>query len=290
MSTSLPDPRDVAYEQALVYAREVRELYRENRATALDLEERRLASERIDRLLAGGPDVVTTVFQPIKDLRTGRTAGVEALSRFLIDPQRTPDLWFAEAEKIERLEELDVHAACRAASYLKEMPGGVYLSLNLSPSTIVSPSFQQVVDAAPPNRIVLEVTEHAPIHDYDALAMALTGFRRLGGRLAVDDAGSGFASLRHILRLEPNIIKLDIELTRGIDVDPARRALARALISFAADIQAAIVAEGVETEDELKALRILGVTYAQGFYLGRPGPLEDRLEPERRARPRSSGG
>lgn len=90
---------------------------------------------------------------------------------------------------------------------------------------------------------------------------------------AVDDAGSGYASLRHILRLKPDIIKLDIDLTRAIDLDPARRALAAALVTFADKIGAIIVAEGIETASELDTLRELGVTYGQGYHLARPGPL-----------------
>jgi EAL domain-containing protein (putative c-di-GMP-specific phosphodiesterase class I) len=92
-------------------------------------------------------------------------------------------------------------------------------------------------------------------------------------RLAIDDTGAGFASLRHILNLEPDIIKLDISLTRGVDVDRARRALAAALIAFAANTGASIVAEGVETASELSVLRDLGVGFGQGYLLGRPGPL-----------------
>ena len=283
------DPRDVAYEQALVYAREVRELYRTNRETAHDLQERQEAIERIERVVRG-PDLITTVFQPILDLRTGRAAGLEALSRFMVEPSRTPDVWFAEAERIGMLNQLDAKAAWTALSHLHLLPTGAYLSINLAPTTVTSPEFAALAEAAPMGRLVVEITEHAPVADYDVLAEAMAPFRRRGGKLAVDDAGSGFASLRHILRLAPDVIKLDLELTSGVDVDPARRALARALISFANDIDATIVAEGVETEDELKTLRTLGVSYAQGYYLGRPGPLEPGMKVERRARPRSPAG
>jgi EAL domain-containing protein (putative c-di-GMP-specific phosphodiesterase class I) len=287
MSQKTRDPRDVAYEQALVYAREMRELYRSNRATAQDMRAREEAKQRIEGAI-DDVEAIGTVFQPIMDLRTRRAVGVEALSRFAPAPVRTPDLWFAEAEQVGLLHELDLRCAGAALGHYGRIPRGAYLSVNLSPSTILSPGFEELVSQTPGN-LVLEITEHAPIGDYDVLAGALTAFRRGGGRLAVDDAGSGFASLRHILRLAPDVIKLDVDLTRGIDLDPARRALARALISFAHDIHASIVAEGVETEDELKTLRTLGVLYAQGFYLGRPGPLEERLEVERRARPRQPG-
>lgn len=116
--------------------------------------------------------------------------------------------------------------------------------------------------------MVLEVTEHAAVDDYQALAEGLRDIRTAGGRLAIDDAGAGFASLRHIVRLTPEIIKLDIPLTRGIHADRIRRALASALISFASEVGAAIVAEGVETPEEVDALLALRVRYAQGYLKG----------------------
>src|SRR5205823_3568670 len=135
-----------------------------------------------------------------------------------------------------------------------------------------SPEFVETIgrDA---KRLVIEITEHAPVEDYDALNEALRDFRASGGRLAVDDAGAGFSSLRHILRLVPDFIKLDGALTRGIDTDRTRRALGAALISFASEIGVPIIAEGVETQEEVDALRALKVSYGQGFFLGAPGPL-----------------
>jgi EAL domain-containing protein (putative c-di-GMP-specific phosphodiesterase class I) len=103
---------------------------------------------------------------------------------------------------------------------------------------------------------------------------SLRSLRQKGTRISIDDTGSGYSSLAHILKLAPDLIKLDRDLVSGIDVDPVRRALAAALVSFAAETGAQIVAEGVETEDELVVLRQLGVRYAQGYYLGRPAGLE----------------
>lgn len=120
----------------------------------------------------------------------------------------------------------------------------------------------------------MEITEHAPVADYDALVKPLAELRARGGRLAVDDVGAGFASLRHILRLAPDVIKLDISLTRHVDSDPAVRALAAALIALASELGLSVVSEGIETRQELDALRSLGVLSGQGFYLGRPVPIE----------------
>ena len=119
----------------------------------------------------------------------------------------------------------------------------------------------------------MEVTEHEAISAYDELTKALGPLQKRGLRVAVDDAGAGYATFQHILRLKPDMIKLDMAITRDIDQDPARRALATALIAFARDTGSVLVAEGVETDGELDALRSLGITVAQGYHLGRPGPL-----------------
>ena len=148
----------------------------------------------------------------------------------------------------------------------------MYLSINFSPDTVITPQFMQMVSETPLERVVVELSEHLPVTDYDMLNQSLGQLRARGGRLAIDDAGAGFASLQHILRLSPDVIKLDITLTKGVDSDQARRALAFALTSFASEIGADIVAEGVETRSELEALKALGVVYGQGFYLGYPAP------------------
>ena len=120
---------------------------------------------------------------------------------------------------------------------------------------------------------MIEVTEHAPIADYKRLNAAVDTLRALGVRFAVDDAGAGFASLRHILRLAPDFIKLDRTLINGIQSDRSRQALAAGLISFAERIDATIIAEGIEKLAELNMLASLGVGHGQGFFLARPGPL-----------------
>jgi EAL domain-containing protein (putative c-di-GMP-specific phosphodiesterase class I) len=212
-----------------------------------------------------------TVFQPIIDLRNSRVVGLEALARF---PDRPPDVWFEDAAAAGLNEDLELATLQLALKTAGQLPEGLYLSVNLSPATMTSPSFTQVLDGFPLDRLVVEVTEHAPVDDYEALDAVVAPLRAAGCRLAVDDVGAGFSSLRHILRLAPDVIKLDISLTRHIDSDPPRRALATALISFASAINASIVAEGIETQDEVDALRGLGVTYGQGYHLSRPQPLQ----------------
>lgn len=128
---------------------------------------------------------------------------------------------------------------------------------------------------APLGRLVIEIKEHAHVENYDDLTAALTPLRTLGVKVAVDDVGSGYASMRHVLNIRPDIIKLDISLTRAIDSDRTRRALASALCEFARQTDRRIVAEGVETSEELETLRSLGVDAAQGYYLGKPVPFPD---------------
>ncbi len=235
------------------------------------LEDTRVLTDRMWHVLNGRG--LRTAYQPIVRLADRRVSGFEALARFAMPPVRGPDVWFAEAAEIGFTEELELAALRNALGGLDRIPEDAYLSVNLSPATAVAQGFVDLMANVPGERIVVEITEHAAVEDYDALTEALRPLRAFGVRLAIDDVGAGFASLRHILRLRPDLLKLDMSLTRDIDTDVIRRALSRALISFASEIGAGIVAEGIETGAELEALRGLGVTYGQGYHLGRPGSL-----------------
>jgi len=219
-----------------------------------------------------------SVFQPIVELGSRGVVGAEALTRFEMTPARSPDLWFAEAKEVGLGVELEMAALRSALDQLSQLPSGLYLSLNASPDTMMSEEFRETVAEAPAERVVLELTEHDSVEDYGLLQTTVTRLRSEGVRLAVDDAGAGFSSFRHILNLRPDIIKLDVALTRGIDADPARRALGSAMLAFGLDAyNASIVAEGIETEAEFKTLRGLGCRFGQGYYLGRPGTLRSSL-------------
>ena len=227
--------------------------------------------QRIQQVLTGG--LVTMVFQPIIDLQTGLVNGVESLARLTAEPRRTPDLWFIEATAVGLGVELELMAIKEALLQLDMLPPSVYMSVNASPATAASPALAAVLESLPLHRIVLEVTEHDAVADYEVLIASLRELRSRGLRLAVDDMGSGYANLRHILELNPDVIKLDVALTRGIHLDTPRRALAASFAQFAREIGAKIVAEGMETKEECDTLKGLGVHLGQGYYLARPGPL-----------------
>lgn len=160
-----------------------------------------------------------------------------------------------------------------AMSSLPSFPPEAYLAVNASPATILSPELSETLATLPVERIVVELTEHEMVESYNEIIATLQPFRTRGLRLAVDDAGTGYSSLQHILYLRPDLIKLDMNLTRSIDLDPSRRALASALVKFARETNARIIAEGVETDAELTMLRQLGIEKVQGYLLGRPEPL-----------------
>lgn len=226
---------------------------------------------RIEAVLEEG--LFTMVYQPVVDIQNDRTVGYEALCRISAQPMRTPDLWFAEAEEVDRREAFEMAAIGAATAMLPALPDGAFLAINVSPTTVLAPQFAAVLRDVPADRIVVEITEHILISDYDAIRAALAPLRARGMRIAVDDAGAGYSSLRHIFRLEPDMIKFDMSLTRGIDTDPVRQAMIGALVGFAAETGSSIIAEGVETAAELACLRKLRVGAAQGYHLGRPAPL-----------------
>lgn len=233
--------------------------------------EREESRERIAGIVA--VDAVRMVFQPIVALNTGRIVGAEALARFPGSRRKTPDMWFAEAARVGLGADLEVAAVRTALAKLDGLPEGAYLSVNVSPESVTSTELHNLLTRLPPGRVMLELTEHSLVPNYEELDKALADLRAAGVRVAVDDAGAGFAGLQHILNLRPDVIKLDKALTLSIDDDPARRALATSLLAFGSEIGADIVAEGIETEAQLAALRALGIRYGQGHLLGRPGRL-----------------
>ena len=208
--------------------------------------------------------------QPIVDIATGRVAGHEALCRFKPAPYRPPNEWFDLAATVGLSQDLECRVIDRALEFLPALDPDQYISINISPDTLAAGRLVPLLQDVSSGRVQVEVTEHAVIADPDLFAFEAARLRRGGARLAVDDAGAGYSGLQQIIRLRPDVIKLDMSLTRDIDTDPARRSLAAAMVKFAADTAARVVAEGVETRAEFDMLRRLAVSYGQGYYLGRP--------------------
>ena len=217
----------------------------------------------------GGPEIVV---QPIVELGSGESIGFEALSRFGAaggtgwDPAR----WFAEAERAGLGPELETVAVANALALLPRLPEEALMTLNLSgPSLLHTPMLDQLL-ANSPERLVVEITEQLQVASYVELAKPIRALRDAGVRLAVDDAGSGYAGLVHILELSPEVVKLDRSLSSGVTGDPARAAMIRAMVAFADHQGIQLVAEGIEDAADATTLRHLGVRFGQGYHFGRP--------------------
>jgi EAL domain-containing protein (putative c-di-GMP-specific phosphodiesterase class I) len=252
-----------------------REIGDYQRLAASQEEARQTIIDRLDPVLAG--DGLSMHFQPVRDVTFATMVGCEALARFSTDPTRRPDQWFADAHAVGLGPELEAVAVAAALRALPSLPDPLFLAINVAPASVMSGVLTDAFVGTDCERVVLELTEHVPIEDYSAVAGALSQFREQGIRVALDDTGAGYAGFRHLLGLQPDVIKLDISLTRDIDHDISRRALAAALVTFAGDVGAQIIAEGVETLAELEMLAKLGVPWVQGFYLDKPQTLEGML-------------
>lgn len=228
---------------------------------------------RLEPLLAG--EDTTMVFQPVLSTRTGAVVGSEALARFAGGSGRSTAQWFDDADRAGVGTALELLTARTALAQAGRLPGR--LALNFSATTLLDPGFGELFAQADPTRIMVEVSEHEQVEDYAAVADILHPWRERGLRVAVDDAGAGFASLRHVLLLVPDVIKLDVSLIHGIDVDPVRQALAEAVAGFAGRTGAQVVAEGVETAAEHAAVRATGIGLVQGWHLGAGVPAPEFL-------------
>lgn len=225
--------------------------------------------DRVQAVLSSEGSVVSVV-QPIVDLASGRVVGHEALSRFMGEPRRGPDRWIAEAAAVGLGIELEAECLRRALARRADLPEGTYLSVNAGPDLIQSPLFDEAIGDGPLDWLVIEITEHDRVEEYAPLALCLSDFRGRGARVAIDDAGAGHSSMRHIMQLRPDLVKLDRSFIAGIDGSDIQRALVKSMVVFNAEAGSKLLAEGVETEEELATLIQLGVPLAQGYGLGRP--------------------
>ena len=212
------------------------------------------------------------VFQPIFRASDGSQVGVEALARFDSDNGMCPESWFAAAHTVGRTQQLEMLALRMALRYAPELPDPLYLALNVSPETFVSAELRSVIleSALPNDRIVLELTEHVAVSDYGPVVASRELFRDAGVRVAIDDTGAGFSSFRHVVTVTPDIIKMDHSLAVNIDRDPLQSGLVAAVLTFARTAGIVVIAEGVETTNQLMLLTQLGVDQIQGHLLGAP--------------------
>ncbi len=235
-----------------------------------DLDVQHLSSPRLEAVLRDR--MLMTAFQPVFDLTTGTVAGAEALTRFVSDSGDPADYWFAEAEDTGLRTDLEFAALESGLEAALNLPPHLFVALKLSREVCLDPRLPGLFDQTPvaPDRVILEVSGKFPQEQAASLDAAVAPLRCAGVRLSIENTGSFFAGARHILRLKPEMIKLDPILTAGLNLDPLRQELVEAEVGFAREIGAALTAQRIETKDELATLTGLGVTLGQGYHLGRP--------------------
>jgi EAL domain-containing protein (putative c-di-GMP-specific phosphodiesterase class I) len=265
-------------------------------AKPIDLEQlRRVVSEairwgRLTRAATDGPAAdararleaafgralggIELAFQPIVVAGSGELYGYEALMRSSEPELPSPPAVLDAAEKLGRLHELGRHLRDRVAQQARDAGPRATFFVNLHPSDLADPTLYDVesplTEHAP--SIVLEITERASLEGIDEVEKRIARLRSLGFRIAVDDLGAGYAGLSYFARVSPDVVKVDMSLTRGIDADPVRRRVVGSLCALAHDLHMTVVAEGIETEAELACVTRLGVELVQGFFIARPAP------------------
>jgi EAL domain-containing protein (putative c-di-GMP-specific phosphodiesterase class I)/ActR/RegA family two-component response regulator len=223
---------------------------------------------------------IEVVFQPIADLMSGRVFAAEALARFPRHPELDTGGWFDEATELGMCATLELAALRAAVEEIRHCENpDLSFAINLSPETLREPEMAGLIEGLE-SQLIVEITEHQRIDDYDAVNITRELLRERGVRVAIDDTGAGFASLRHIIALKPDLVKLDISIVRDVDRDTTRSALAKGLVTMAREIGTRVVAEGIERRAELACMREMGADYGQGWLISRPVPMAElcRLE------------
>ena len=229
------------------------------------------AMDRIQAVMRSNE--VSTDYQPILDLADGEVIGFEAFPRFGAHPSRSAQDWFAEAASVDLGAELEAHCLVKALRALETLPPEQYVAMNVSPATILSGYLQDALHGVCASRVVIGITEHAFVEQYGAVLDAARPLQATGVRFALDGAGAGYTSFRHVLSLAPYAVKLDADVIADIDTDASRRALAAAWSGFAQETSCRLAATGVQTAAELDVLRRVGFGLAQGELFGARMPL-----------------
>lgn len=234
--------------------------------------------EKIQELIMKG--AITTHFQPIVKLKDYQLLGYEALSRGPVGTEyEAPYVLFQTATESDLAFELDRLCRRKAFDNAKAVRLDHHLFVNCLPAVIHDPEFkggslETLLDelGLSASQIVMEISERDAIENYEVFRKAVGYYKELGFSIAVDDTGTGHSSLEAVVELRPQFIKLDLSLIRKIDQNPVKQELIRAIVTLADSMESKIIAEGIETEEEMGALIRLGVPYGQGFYIGRPAP------------------
>jgi len=233
------------------------------------------ATTGLVREVLAEPGLLTARYQPIVSLETGRIVGYEALARVASDLDHAPVALLRRAHAMGLGPELETLAIRRAldTAIAERLPADVFLSVNVSPLVLNHPMLWEALRTRDLSRLVIELTEDDAVDDYRALRRAMRRYTARGARFAIDDAGAGFASMRHVTELWPAYLKLDAMLTHRLGRDERRQALVRALAMLAHDLEATLVIEGVERATDLAHLARTGLPLlVQGYAIARPGP------------------
>jgi EAL domain-containing protein (putative c-di-GMP-specific phosphodiesterase class I) len=223
---------------------------------------------RVERLLRRRD--LQIALQPVISVRGGQWTAVEALARF--PDGRAPDAWFAEARAAGLGAELEMLAIVEALRAATSLPHDIDMSINASPALLLDTRLADTLTASglPLRQLTVEISAHTAVPDYERIGASLRPLRERGLRVAVDETGAGYASFDHLLRLRPDVIKLDRSLLADVARDHGRRAFVTMIVLLALKVGATVTGEGVETREELDALTALGVDHVQGTFLARP--------------------
>ena len=234
--------------------------------------------EKIQELII--KEAITTYFQPIVRLSDYELLGYEALSRGPLGTEyEAPSFLFDLGHEADMAFELDRFCRKRAFENAKLVKLDQQLFINCLPATIHDPEFKgKPLEALlnevglVPSQIVMEISERYAIENYEMFRQAVSYYREIGFSIAIDDTGAGHSSLETVIELRPEVLKLDLSLVHGIDVNTVKQELVRAIVMLADSMRCKVVAEGIETREELDILLKLKVPYGQGYFIGRPAP------------------
>ena len=220
---------------------------------------------------------IRTVFQPIVDLHSGEVLAYEALSRTTNDCSLSIDKLFSLADHLGQVWNLEKLCRGKALKASKHKPDKVKIFLNVDANVILDPEFVKGFTkeslkfyGLETRDVVFELTERSSVEDTQVFQQVVGHYKAQGYQIAIDDAGSGYSNLNRIGFVEPQYIKIDMELIRNIDINRGKRSMVEVMSKFCEEMGYKLIAEGIETENEMKTLIEIGIPYGQGYYLQKP--------------------